>query len=91
MLFNEATIEVVAAQLAGRRHVRLVVDPVMVATSGDRLLQASARASLVAKLFPLADLITPNIPEASVLVGPRRLVCVCMSWLVWFSTRSFVF
>lgn len=67
MLFVQETIEQVAAMLAPRA-LRLVVDPVMVATSGDRLMKNSAISSLVSRLFPLATVITPNIPEASALV-----------------------
>lgn len=67
MLFNEEIIEMVATVL-GNRQIPLIVDPVMVATSGDRLLHDAAHKSLVRSLFPLASLITPNIPEASVLV-----------------------
>lgn len=67
MLFNDEIIEMVAAVLK-ERHIPLIVDPVMVATSGDRLLEEAAHKSLVNALFPLATLITPNIPEASILV-----------------------
>jgi hydroxymethylpyrimidine/phosphomethylpyrimidine kinase len=67
MLATQEFIETVATLLAPRR-LPLVVDPVMVATSGDRLLQAAAHDTLVQKLFPLATIITPNIPETSVLV-----------------------
>jgi hydroxymethylpyrimidine/phosphomethylpyrimidine kinase len=48
---------------------RLVVDPVMVAKSGDRLLREDAVAALVSELLPLAAVLTPNLPEAEVLVG----------------------
>lgn len=67
MLFDQETIEQVSAMLAPR-FLRLVVDPVMVATSGHRLMKDSAISSLVSHLFPLATVITPNIPEASALV-----------------------
>jgi hydroxymethylpyrimidine/phosphomethylpyrimidine kinase len=67
MLFNEEIIEVVCATLTGNR-IPLVVDPVMVATSGDRLLSASALATLKEKLIPMATLITPNLDEAAVLL-----------------------
>ncbi|GGE15392.1 hydroxymethylpyrimidine/phosphomethylpyrimidine kinase [Aureimonas endophytica] len=51
-----------------RRHGRrAVLDPVMVATSGDRLLRADAVAALRSELLPLADLVTPNLPEAAIL------------------------
>ncbi|KAF1326371.1 Phosphomethylpyrimidine kinase, partial [Globisporangium splendens] len=72
MLFNEEIIDMVATVLQDR-GIPLIVDPVMVATSGDRLLKEAAHKSLVTKLFPLAKLITPNIPEASVLLHDRPI------------------
>jgi hydroxymethylpyrimidine/phosphomethylpyrimidine kinase len=54
-----------------RRKVPLVVDPVMVATSGTRLLKRAAIAVLCEELLPLASLITPNLPEAEVLTDER--------------------
>jgi hydroxymethylpyrimidine/phosphomethylpyrimidine kinase len=68
MLFSRALIETVADFLGGRR-VPLVVDPVMVASSGAKLLQDDAVEALVARLFPLATVITPNLPEAEALTG----------------------
>jgi hydroxymethylpyrimidine/phosphomethylpyrimidine kinase len=68
MLFSPATIEVVAEFLAAH-PVPLVVDPVMVASSGARLLQDDAVEILVARLFPLATVVTPNVPEAQALTG----------------------
>jgi hydroxymethylpyrimidine/phosphomethylpyrimidine kinase len=68
MLFSARTIEAVAGFLAAH-PVPLVVDPVMVATSGARLLQEEAVAVLVGRLFPLATVITPNLPEACALAG----------------------
>jgi hydroxymethylpyrimidine/phosphomethylpyrimidine kinase len=68
MLFSRGIIEVVADFL-GARRVPLVVDPVMVASSGAKLLQDDAVESLVTRLFPLATVVTPNLPEAEVLVG----------------------
>lgn len=69
MLFSVELIETVAARL--RRHgVRnIVVDPVMVAQSGDKLLRDDAVAALRETLLPVADLATPNLPEAEILVG----------------------
>jgi hydroxymethylpyrimidine/phosphomethylpyrimidine kinase len=68
MLSSSQQIETVADFLA-EHPVPLVVDPVMVATSGARLLEDEAVGTLVARLFPLATVITPNLPEAEVLVG----------------------
>jgi hydroxymethylpyrimidine/phosphomethylpyrimidine kinase len=68
MLANAEIIDSVAAALAGRRRLDLVVDPVMVATSGDVLLEPAAIAALRDRLFPIARLITPNLPEAAKLL-----------------------
>jgi len=68
MLFSRALIETVAEYLE-RHRVPLVVDPVLVASSGARLLQEDAVGSLVARLFPLATVVTPNLPEAEALAG----------------------
>lgn len=70
MLHSAEVIEVVAAAIA--RHAAgtpLVVDPVMVAKGGHRLLLTEAEAALRDTLLPMAALITPNLPEAEVLVG----------------------
>ena len=66
MLGDEATIETVAGRVAG---LPLVVDPVMVAKGGARLLDAGALGALVARLLPLATVLTPNLPEAELLTG----------------------
>jgi hydroxymethylpyrimidine/phosphomethylpyrimidine kinase len=66
MLFSARTIETVADFLA-EHPVPLVVDPVMVASSGARLLEEDAVETLVARLFPLATVITPNLIEAQAL------------------------
>ena len=68
MVAQPATIAAIAAGLAcwSPRHV--VLDPVMVATSGDRLLAEQAVAALRTKLIPRASLITPNLPEAAALL-----------------------
>ena len=68
MLFSRALIDTVADFLDGHR-VPLVVDPVMVASSGAKLLQDDAVQALVARLFPLATVVTPNLPEAEALTG----------------------
>ena len=66
MLFSAPLIEVVAQTLA-RRSLPLVVDPVMIASSGYRLLREDAVLTLVTRLFPLATVVTPNIMEAQSL------------------------
>jgi hydroxymethylpyrimidine/phosphomethylpyrimidine kinase len=68
MLFSRVLIETVAAYLETRR-VRLVVDPVMVASSGAKLLEDDAVDALVGRLFPLATVVTPNLLEAKALAG----------------------
>ncbi|HEX9040211.1 MAG TPA: bifunctional hydroxymethylpyrimidine kinase/phosphomethylpyrimidine kinase [Trebonia sp.] len=68
MLFSAPVIEAVAGELAGR-GLPLVVDPVMVASSGSRLLRADAVATLTGLLFPLATVVTPNLMEAQALTG----------------------
>lgn len=70
MLFNAATVEAATVGLDGR-NLPLVVDPVMIATSGARLLQDDAINAIKAQLLPLATWITPNLPEAEMLSGIR--------------------
>ena len=69
MVSSAALIEVIAAKLKCYHARHIVVDPVMVATSGSRLLQADAVSALKNSLFPLAEVVTPNIPEAEILSG----------------------
>src|SRR5262245_7655156 len=69
MLFSSAIIHAVVAAVTATGPYPLVVDPVMVATSGDRLLQPEAEASLRQELIPLATVVTPNLGETAVLVG----------------------
>ena len=73
MLFSRPVIETVADVLVDY-PLPLVVDPVMVASSGARLLEEDAVETLVARLFPLATVVTPNLAEAEALVGagPKR-------------------
>jgi hydroxymethylpyrimidine/phosphomethylpyrimidine kinase len=68
MLFSRDLIEVVADYLA-EHPVPLVADPVMVASSGAKLLRDDAVEALVTRLFPLATVVTPNLHEAEALVG----------------------
>ena len=69
MLSSPHIIGTVADRVRHWRLERLVVDPVMVAKSGDRLLREDAVHALVHELLPLAMVLTPNLPEAEVLVG----------------------
>lgn len=70
MLYSSEIIGVVVRELGrARRRPRLVVDPVMVATSGAVLLKPTAVRRLCEELLPMADLITPNLDEAALLVG----------------------
>ncbi|HEX5415042.1 MAG TPA: bifunctional hydroxymethylpyrimidine kinase/phosphomethylpyrimidine kinase [Chloroflexota bacterium] len=71
MLSSSRIIEVVAERARARRIANLVVDPVMVAKSGDALLRADAVAALKELLLPLALVVTPNLPEAETLAGAR--------------------
>ena len=68
MVAQLATIGAIAADLKRWSPKHVVLDPVMVATSGDRLLAAEAVDALRTKLIPLASLITPNLPEAAALL-----------------------
>jgi len=76
MLFSRATVDTVADWL-DEHPVPLVVDPVMVASSGARLLEEDAVRALVGRLFLRASVVTPNVPEAQALTGldagPREL------------------
>lgn len=71
MLYQQSIIEVVRHSLLSIGPVPLVIDPVMVATSGDMLLDISTVSTLLATLLPMATLVTPNIPEAELLVGKK--------------------
>jgi hydroxymethylpyrimidine/phosphomethylpyrimidine kinase len=68
MLFSRGNIETVADFLE-HQPVPLVVDPVLIASSGAQLLQDDAVETLVGRLFPLATVVTPNVPEAEALTG----------------------
>ena len=69
MLANAANVAAVAERARSLRLEGVVVDPVMVATSGRRLLDADAISVVVRELLPLAFVVTPNVPEAEVLTG----------------------
>lgn len=69
MLGTARTVEAVADRIEAHGWRQVVLDPVMVATSGDRLLEPDAERALRDRLLPLCDVVTPNAPEASVLTG----------------------
>lgn len=71
MLSNAAIISQVARDLKELGVEKLVVDPVMIAKSGDRLLRDDAMDALLYELFPLALVVTPNLHEASALIGAQ--------------------
>jgi hydroxymethylpyrimidine/phosphomethylpyrimidine kinase len=71
MLSTAPIIEAVAETLGEHAIEKLVVDPVMVAKSGDALLRPDARRALMDRILPLALVVTPNLPEAEVLAGMR--------------------
>jgi len=74
MLADAGIVETVARALGAAPPRTLIVDPVMVATSGDRLLEPAAVAALKRDLVPLATLITPNLAEAAILLGTAEAV-----------------
>jgi hydroxymethylpyrimidine/phosphomethylpyrimidine kinase len=69
MLATAELVRAVAASIREHALPNYVLDPVMVATSGDRLLAEDAERTIVAELVPLADLVTPNLDEAALLAG----------------------
>lgn len=71
MLAERGIVEAVAGLLAERPGLKVVVDPVMVATSGDLLLSQEAIASVRSLLLPRATVVTPNLPEAAALIGAK--------------------
>ncbi len=71
MLGDADTIRTVAAAIRKYQPKYVVLDPVMVATSGDVLLAEDATDTLIRELIPLADVITPNLPEAQALLAAR--------------------
>lgn len=73
MLYSSELIRVVAEQLQKFQVRNIILDPVMVAQSGDPLLQSEAIEAMKTYLIPITELITPNLPEASVLLGRELL------------------
>lgn len=72
MLANAAIVSAVAARMGQAAHVPLVVDPVMIATSGDSLLTPDSVDAVRKTLLPRARLVTPNLPEAAALLGGKE-------------------
>ncbi len=75
MVGDRAVISAIAAALSNV-SIPIVLDPVMIATSGDRLIGEGAEAALFRELLPLAALVTPNVPEAAALLGRASAVDV---------------
>jgi hydroxymethylpyrimidine/phosphomethylpyrimidine kinase len=80
MLYSTPIIRAVADFFRHRQPVPLVVDPVMVSSSGTPLLKPAAIKTLLAELLPLAVLVMPNLPEAEVLVGRKLRSVEDMRW-----------
>ena len=74
MLCNAEIVQAVAQALAHGQAECIVIDPVMISTSGHRLLDQEAVQWMKRKLFPMAQLITPNLPEAEALCGMRDVM-----------------
>jgi len=94
MLFSREIISEVARGLRHRR-CPIVVDPVMIATSGARLLKPYAVKALMTELFPIATLVTPNIPEAEMLLGipirePEDLRAAARAWHERFGCAALI-
>ncbi len=73
MLASAEIIHAVADALEAHRPAHVVLDPVMVATSGARLLEPEALGALRERLFPLSSIVTPNLPEAALLLGAAQV------------------
>jgi len=69
MLHSSSVIRTVVKTLSQYNPGNIVIDPVMVATSGDKLLQDEAIATLIKEMLPIATVITPNLPEAEIILG----------------------
>jgi len=89
MLFSAAHVTAVAEILKNHRGLQLVVDPVMVASTGASLLEPAAVAAYRDHLLPLARVITPNLPEAEVLLGERITDAAALEAAAWRLSREF--
>ena len=74
MVSSEKLIKTISKKLKEYHAENIVVDPVMVATSGSRLISENAIETLKTQLLPMASVITPNIPEAEVLSGMECII-----------------
>jgi len=79
MLFSPELVQAVAAALKRFAVKNVVLDPVMVAQSGDKLLRQEAIAALKEELIPMATLVTPNLPEAAALLGRDAIEAAAMA------------
>lgn len=74
MLHSSEVVRCVREALIRNNACNIVLDPVMVSTSGHRLIEEEAIASLINELIPVATVITPNIPEAEILLGNKKIL-----------------
>lgn len=96
MVSDRELICVISEKLKEYRASNIVVDPVMVATSGARLISGDAIDTLKEKLFPLADILTPNIPEAEELTGmkissPDDMIAAAVSTAVYGAVSCWMY
>lgn len=89
MVVSSELIEVVVSKLIEYQAEKIVVDPVMVSTSGTRLIDEEAIETLKSKLLPIATLVTPNIPEAEVLCGKKIDSKESMEEAAWMIAKQF--
>lgn len=69
MLHNKDAVKVVSETLSSFQQTSIILDPVMISTSGSKLLEDDAIRTIIDELFPKATLLTPNIPETEYLSG----------------------
>lgn len=89
MLGSAKHVETVAAIFKNHPHIKLVIDPVMIASTGTSLIEPDAIAAYREKLLPLAHLITPNLPEAETLLGQTISSIDEMSLAAKFLTKAY--
>ena len=81
-------VEIVAERVKAHNVRALVVDPVLVSTSGHSLAESDVGAALIKHLFPLATVITPNLPEASGLLGGKKVCLAKIGANLFWRTSS---